>query len=139
MDAKATGNSCWIQQVTPPSSDVVVRFLLTYENVSHSVQRNVVISTIIPPGMTLIPDSTFIYDTNFPAGTPDRSNNIGQGGIIIGSYYPAAFAYVAFSLEVPSSEVLTCGINYLPVTGQVQPSDQGIYRNTAIVVAARAC
>jgi hypothetical protein len=122
MDAKATGNGCWIQQVAPSSSDVVVRFLLTYENVSHSVQKNVVISALISPGMTLIPGSTFLYDTDNAAGLLDHSNNIGRGGIIIGSYDPGAFAYIAFSLEVPSHEDLTCGIDYLPVTGQVQAS-----------------
>jgi uncharacterized repeat protein (TIGR01451 family) len=139
MDAKATGNECWIQQVTPSSSDVVVRFLLTYENVSHSVQKNVVISALIPPGMTLIPGSTFLYDTDSPAGLLDHSNNIGRGGIIIGSYAPGAFAYIVFSLEVPSNEDFTCGIDYLPVTGQVQASSGRLYRNTAIVAVTRDC
>jgi len=139
MDAKATGNGCWIPQVTLSSSDVVVRVLLTYENVSHSVQKNVIISTALPPGMTLIPGSTFLYDTDSPAGITDRSNNIGGGGIIIGSYDPGAFAYVVFSLEVPSTEALACGTNYLPVTGQVQASGGRIYRNTAIVTVTRKC
>ena len=139
MDAKATGNGCWIPQVTPSSSDVVVRFLLTYENLSRSVQRDVIISAALPSGMTLIPGSTFLYDTDSPAGIGDRSNNIGNSGIVIGSYKPGAFAYVVFSLELPLAESLTCGINYLPVTGQVQTSGAKAYRNTAIVAVTRKC
>jgi uncharacterized repeat protein (TIGR01451 family) len=139
MDAEAAGDGCWIQQVTPSSSDVVVRFLLTYENVSRAVQRNVIISTVIPPGMTLIPGSTFLYDTDNPTGLLDHSSNIGDGGIIIGSYDPGAWAYVVFSLEVPSPEALTCGTDYLPVTGQVEVPGGRLYRNTAIVAVTRNC
>jgi hypothetical protein len=138
VDAKISGSSCWLQQVNPSLSDVVVRFLLTYQNDSHSVQRNVALYVVLPSGMSLVPQSTFIYNTSYPAGTPDRSDDIDRNGILIGNYLPGGGAYAVFSVKLPSSQALSCGISYLPVVGSVQV--QGTrYNNSSMVEMSRAC
>jgi hypothetical protein len=90
--------------------------------------------------MTLIPGSTSLYDSNFPAGLSDHSNNINRSGIIIGAFGPGGGAYVVFNLEISSRKALICGMNYLPVVGQVQTSDAGdTYRNATVVALEKNC
>jgi len=139
MDVKASGSQCWKPLATVQESAVVARFLVTYVNTSKSVQRDVAVAADLPPGMSLVPDSTFIYNSAYPKGTPDTSNNIGGGGVLIGSYYPRAAAYVVFSLEIPERALLSCGAVYLPVTAKVYAAGTATYRNSAVVAINNMC
>lgn len=138
IQAAVSHAQCWAQLVHPSQVEVVTEFLISYQNLSRSVERNVIVSATIPPGMSLVHGSTFIYNGNHPNGLIDRSNYIGFGSLDIGDYAPGATGYVAFSLEINYNS-LACAPEYLPVTGMVKFDGGKDHQNSAIVAFDKNC
>ena len=93
----------------------------------------------MPPKMWLVPNSTYIVNSTYPKGKSDSSNNIINGGLIIGNYGSGANAYVTFSAVVASAGDLACGWNDFRGVGVVHPAGMGEYYNTADLEVGKTC
>jgi hypothetical protein len=139
LTGKLSSNACWSQYLAPVIPGSTARFLISYRNLSHLVQQKVVLRVILPAGFLLVPNSTWLYDGSYPKGIEDTSNNLAEGGLIIGSYYPAATAYVTFSVAVPFGNKMSCGWNDFHPTAIAQPDGMAEFYNRAGLEVAKQC
>src|ERR1035441_2743585 len=142
MDAKAsavpTTSTCWKTVISAKPGDTI-RYLITYENGSTTLQKNVVIRVNLAPRMTLIPNSTYIADESNPNSILYYSNNIATGGIVIGNYDSGANAYVVFAVTIPFPSNLACGRSEFTSVGVARPATLDEYDNSAIINVTKAC
>jgi uncharacterized repeat protein (TIGR01451 family) len=139
MEQKALGTPCWTAELAPVSPGAIIRYIITYENLSYSVQHNVIIRASLPPKVSLVPNSTYIYNSSFPKGLLAQDNAVDDGGVIIGNYSSGAGAYVVFSAAVPFGSDLTCGWNDFRAVGVVHPSGLDEFYNTAEIQVDKTC
>jgi uncharacterized repeat protein (TIGR01451 family) len=140
LNAEATGsNDCWSQTLSPAEPGEHIKFLVSYRNISNSIQHQVVVGANLPPKMLLVPYTSTIWNASYPKGTPDVSNNVGKGGLNIGTYAPHANAYVEFTLATPPAADLACGTTTFKTVGVVRPEHLDNYSNTATVDVIRDC
>jgi uncharacterized repeat protein (TIGR01451 family) len=147
-DASSPAEHCWTQHVSPVAPATVLKYLVTYQNSSRLEEDQVYVKATIPPGTYFVPGSTRLFNQSNPKGTLLTSNNLTQGGVVIGNYNPLGGAYVEFSVALPESSDVACGwTNYRLVAAigghgvdsvhHVSVLDQ--YYNTAIVDMYRDC
>lgn len=139
LTEKKSPNECWSEYLAPIIPGSTVRFLISYGDASHQIQRNVVVRIILPTGFELIPNTTRLYNTNHPKGIFDTQNDIAKGGVEIGSYYSGAWAYVTFSLAVPFGDGMSCGWNEIRPTVIIQPTKKSAFYNKSILEVAKKC
>jgi uncharacterized repeat protein (TIGR01451 family) len=116
-----------------------MKYLITYQNIGNTVENNVIIADNLPPGMTLVPNTTLIFNSTSPNGASDTANNIASGGTNIGNYNPGAGAYVEFDVNLPQTSTLSCGLNEFRNVGIAQPQGMDQYYNTAITDVTKTC
>lgn len=131
-------NNAWSNDNTAQPGDTL-KYMITYENIGNSAENNVAIGDNLPPNMTIVPNTTTIYNSTYPNGTPDTSNNITNGGIDIGSYNPGATAYVVFEAKIADASSLACGVNEFRNVGVAQPQGMDAYYNTAVTDVTNNC
>jgi hypothetical protein len=117
IDVATTKPACWTQGLSPVNPGTTLRYLIEYYNSSKFPEPNVVIGVNLAPGVKLIPNTTLIYNGEFPHGTPDNANNIASGGVDIGNYKPGAGAYVQFDAALPLAGGADCGWNKFSTVG----------------------
>lgn len=140
LTEKLSLSTCWSQYLAPVIPGSIVRFLISYRNLTHLIQRNVVVRVNLPAGFQLVPNSTRIYDPDSGSkGIEDTSNNLAGGGIIIGNYASGAWAYITFSLAVPFDSKMSCGWNDFHPVGIIQPERMAQFYNIADLEVARQC
>lgn len=131
---------CWTQILSPVNPGTTVTYLMTYVNRTKRVQYHVAVKALLPSGVLLVPNTTSIFNTSFPNGTPDSSNYITQGGIIIGSYDPGATAYVRFAAGLPGPLAVRCGWTKLSAVGEeFTVGSSSVSKSTAIAEMYRSC
>lgn len=139
IEQKAQGTPCWTSELSPVPPGSTIRYLVTYENISHSGQDNVFIHVTLPPRMSLIPNSTYLYNSNYPKGLLVQNNDIADGGEIIGGYAPGGGAYIVFSVAIPFSSDLTCGWNAFQAVALAQPRGIADFYGTAGSQVDKTC
>jgi uncharacterized repeat protein (TIGR01451 family) len=130
-------SNAWSNNNTAKPGDTL-KYMITYQNVGNTEQKNVVIGDNLPPEMTLVPNTTLLYNSAYN-GKLLSTNNITSGGVTIGSYMPGATAYIVFEVKVPSVTELACGNTEFRNVGVVQPQGMGQYYNTAITNVMKQC
>lgn len=139
LEVKAPTTPCWQTTVTAPPDGGTVRYLFTYENNSKSVQKNVVIGLNLAPKSWVVPNTTTIYNSLFPKGTPDLANNIASGGINIGNYDPGAVGYVTVTVATLLPPGLDCGTTTYTQVATVHPQGLDYFENSAVVKETKPC
>jgi hypothetical protein len=139
LTEKFSLSSCWSQYLAPVIPGSTVRLLISYRNLSHFVQRNVVVRVELPAGFQVMPNTTSLYNSNYPKGLYVTDNDLSEGGDEIGSYYPGAAAYVTFYLAVPFGDNVSCGWTDFQPTVIAQPNGMAEFSNRAELEVARQC
>ena len=114
-------------------------YLISYQNTGNTVQHDVIIRDSLPPHMTLVPGTTKLANATYPQGKAVASNDVANGGIIIGNYGAGANAYVTFDVKIDDASKLSCGTNEFRNVGVAHPKDMNEYYNTAITMVNKEC
>lgn len=101
----------WYKAVEAKVGDRI-EIQIGYYNTSNESQKNVAIKDILPNNLKYIEGSTMLKNSNYPDGVSIVEDSLVDNGIKIGSYAPAANAYVMFTAEVVNND-LVCGANAL--------------------------
>jgi hypothetical protein len=113
--------------------------MITYQNTGNTVENQVVIRDNLPPKMTLVPGTTYLFDVSHPSGYLFPDNNVTQGGENIGNFGAGANAYVTFQVKVPTADQLVCGLTQFTNVGVVHPQGMNEFENSAIVNVTKQC
>ncbi len=64
--------------------------MLRYANTGTTQQNNVILVDRLPEGMTLVPNSTFLKNSNHPTNDykPENQTGIINGGLSVGNHAP---------------------------------------------------
>lgn len=116
-----------------------LKYKISYKNNGNSRQEDVVIRDSLPNKMSLVPDSTYLYNATNPNGVLYNSNNITRGGIVIGDYGPGAIAYIVFQVKVPAADQLNCGSITFTNVGVAQPKGGNEYYDQAVTTVTKTC
>lgn len=138
IDVSSSSQPCWEAYASVGPGETV-RNMISYENLSTSEQDNVVVSTNLPPGVTLLPNTTVLYNSANPNGTVYQSNDIDNGGISIGNYDPGGGAYITFTVAMPFSQNLQCGNTDIRTVGIVHPEAMNQFYNTVEQEVVKSC
>lgn len=116
-----------------------MEYLITYQNIGNTKHEDVVIRDNLPPKMQYVPGSTYLTNSTNPSGVKYASDNITNGGIVIGGYNPGAGGYVKFDVTVPAANQLACGVTEFRNVGVAKPKGFNEYYNTAITKVTKEC
>ena len=130
---------CWASSIVLAQSPARITYELAYRNTSSSLQSNVTVRVELPPGVSLIPHTTFLANSNYPQGKAVDTDAIASAGIVVGGYLPGGTAYLKFDAISPYPTELACGTTTLRVVGTVQPENMDYYYNTADILVTRDC
>lgn len=113
---------------------------IRYQNGSDALQEDVVVRVSLPPTMQLVPNSTdYLNGSTDGEWEQVDSNNLADGGVVLGSYEPGGALYVRFDVTVPFESDLECGTHDFRVVGVVQPDGLDEHYNTTQIALVRNC
>lgn len=135
---EANQTNAWVTSNTANPGDTL-KYLITYKNAGNTVQNQVLIRDNLPPQMTLVSGSTYVYNQAHPDGIQIPDNDITAGGIDIGNYGAGAIAYIELQAQVPQASALGCGTNLFQNVGGAQPQGMQWYYNVASTVVNKTC
>lgn len=127
----------WSTNNTANPGDTL-KYLLTYTNTGNTTQTHVIIRDVLPAGLTLVPGTTYLYDSSNINGVKVM-DTIAQGGVDTGSFTPNAGSEIEFQAKVASADQLACGNNSLTNMAVAQPQGMQQYYNTATTVVSKTC
>lgn len=114
-----------------------VDFQLYLKNTGGLNQTTVSIKDILPTGLTYVPDTTYVRDSQ---GLRKVNDGITAGGMTMGSYLPNGDVYVKFTAKVAANEALTvCGPNTLVNKMSATTAESGTKTDTATVTVNKTC
>lgn len=128
----------WSQSNKAMPGDTL-KYKISYTNNGNTNQTNVVIRDSLPVKMSLVPNSTYLYNQTNPSGVLYKSDNITHGGIVAGNYGPGAIAFVTFKVKVPAATELNCGETTFTNVGVVQPKGFNEYYDSAKTTVNKVC
>lgn len=130
-DVRLSGTKDWQDKITV-NKGATVEYELSYENTGNTQQDDVVLTDILPAGVTYIPGSTKLYDVASPDGKK-MEDKMANGGLNIGNYTKGSNAFLVFSARIDGEP---CSV--LTNTAGVQ-TDNGNLQDTATVTVAGDC
>jgi uncharacterized repeat protein (TIGR01451 family) len=116
-----------------------LRYKIEYKNSGNTEQKKVVIRDSLPVKMNLVPNTSVLYNSNNPKGKKLTSNNVTNGGIIIGDYLPGGNAVVVFEVDMPKADALPCGNTTFTNVGVARPEGMNEYYNVAKTTTNKKC
>lgn len=134
----ATESNKWSSNNTAKPGDTL-KYLISYQNTGNTAQSNVIIRDSLPPHMTLVPGTTKLANSTYPQSKAVSSDDVVNGGIVIGNYGAGANAYVTFEVKIDAADKLACGNNEFRNVGVAHPQGMSEYYNTAITMAHKDC
>lgn len=134
----ASQSNQWSANNTAQPGDTM-KYMITYKNTGNTGESNVIIRDLLPKGLTYVPGSTMLYNSNYPNGIAVTNDDIIQGGENIGGYNPGGNAYVVFQATIAGASQLSCGENTITNTGYAQPSGMPEYYATATTMVSNTC
>jgi uncharacterized repeat protein (TIGR01451 family) len=132
------GTDKWSNKNTARPGDTL-SYLISYKNTGNTVQHDVIIRDSLPPHMTLVPGTTKLANATYPQGKAVASNDVVNGGIIIGNYGAGANAFVTFDVKIDDASKLSCGENEFGNVGVAHPKELNEYYNTAFTKVTKTC
>lgn len=94
-----------------------VDYMITYENTGSTRQSDVLVKDQLPQGMTYVPGSTMLANSEHPNGVK-TDEGVTVNGLNVGNYNPNGDAYVKLSAKV-GEELQACGVNELVNTATI--------------------
>lgn len=134
---RKNGTSTWNENIAVNAGDKV-DYLITYKNTGTTTQNDVIISDVLPKGLTYVNGTTYLVNSTNPNGLKVSDNIVTAGGINIGNYNSGATAYVKFTAEVSSADKFNCGTNTITNTGSVR-TNNGTKTDPATVTVTKTC
>ena len=134
--ASETGKYSHANSVSPSE---VLKYKISYKNNGNTDQADVVIRDSLPVKMSLIPGTTYLYNSTNPNGVKYNSDNITHGGIVVGGYKPGGIAYITFEVKAPAADVLTCGQTTFTNVGVAQPKGMNEFYDKADTTVNKVC
>jgi len=131
------GETNWTKTVTANPADTL-QYRITYKNAGEVNQYNVVVKDTLPAGISYVPGSSILTNTNNPNGKVVNDDVVASTGINIGSYKPGSIAYLQFNAKVSASDNLVCGTNVF-VNKQRTTVNGGFIEDTATTTVTRTC
>lgn len=120
-----------------------VEWRLEFKNNGSTQLKDVKIVDEVPAGLVVVPGSVKLYNTSNPSGYayPDSAiqANGRQVNVNIGTYNPAAGAFVTFKTTVPVEKELKCGVNKYLNLAYATPEGTGTVSDGADVTVERKC
>ena len=87
-----------------------------------------------------MPNTTTLFNTNFPDGSDEGRDAIIQiGGLGIGFYAPGSNAYVHIKVSTPRIELIECGDNHFPIYGSIYAPGEALTSDVAYVDITKKC
>lgn len=135
---RKAGDTTWAKSVTVNPGDTL-QYKITYKNAGEVNEYNVVVKDTLPAGITYVPGSSVLTNTNFPNGSTVSDSVVTSNGINIGSYKPGSVATLVFNAKVPAnSNSLVCGENTFTNTERTI-ANGGYLEDTANAVINKTC
>ncbi len=116
-----------------------VNYRITVKNTGSASLRNVHLKDQLPVGVSMIPGTASILDSNNPnAAKIKDGDGIVAGGINIGHFGAGSNAFIVFDAKV-TKDLPACGKNIMVNTAIATPEGQTPKQDTADVTASREC
>ncbi len=126
----------WKKSVTA-NPDQTVEWRIAFNNTGSTQLGNVTVLDQVPNGLTVVPGSVKLYNTNSPNGFTVSDSSIQANGrqvnVNIGTYNPNSNAFVLLKTKTPASKDMDCGTKQFTNEAFVTPSGQGTVNDTANV------
>ncbi|QQS69438.1 DUF11 domain-containing protein [Candidatus Saccharibacteria bacterium] len=135
---RAKGSTEWVRSMAGQPGQTV-QYQIAYKNTGNTTQSDVAFRDQLPAGVTYVPGSAKLKNTNFPNGTAISDSIVASNGVIVGTYLPGGAGYVMFEAVLPTVDKLACGSNLLRNLAFVQPKGMNYYYNTADVTVNKTC
>lgn len=117
---RAKGSTEWVRSMAGQPGQTV-QYQIAYKNTGNTTQSDVAFRDQLPAGVTYVPGSAKLKNTNFPNGTAISDSIVASNGVIVGTYLPGGAGYVMFEAVLPTVDKLACGSNLLRNLAFVQP------------------
>jgi uncharacterized repeat protein (TIGR01451 family)/LPXTG-motif cell wall-anchored protein len=132
------GGKTWTTNATS-SPDATVLYRVIYTNTGTTNQDNISVRDTLPNGVSYVTGSTLVANASTNGSYKATVDGITANGLAIGSYSPAANAYVKFSAKLPSNTALpVCGPNTLTNVARITTSG-GYKESSAVVTINKTC
>lgn len=137
---RKAGDTEWKESVAAKTGDTV-DYMIRYANSGTTAQNSVVIVDKLPEGMSLVPNSTFLKNSNHTTNDykPENQTGIINGGLSVGNHAPGGVSYVKFSAKVSDESKLKCGPNTLKNWAYGAPTGQPPVSDDADVTVPKEC
>jgi len=123
--------------VTKPDSTVIYK--VAYTNTGSTKQENVNLSDKLPTGVTYVPGSSLIANSETKGSYAKEIDGITTTGVNIGSYAPnGGNAFFKFSAKTPAADALKCGTNIFKNTARATTSS-GYKESSADITINKVC
>ena len=132
------GDSTWSKNITTQPG-ATVSYQLAFANTGSEQLQNVDLRDQLPTGLTMVHDSSTLYDGSNPKGINLETDAVDSStGVNIGTYDPTAGAYLVFKATVADASQLQCGANTIVNTGEAWVGSQSA-TDTATVTVNKTC
>lgn len=137
---RKTGETEWKETVAVKANDTV-EYMIRYANTGQATQEKVVIVDKLPAGMTLVPNSTYLKNSNHNTNDyqPENQTGIVSGGLSVGNHAAGGVSYVKFSAKVAEMDKLVCGPNTLKNWAYGSPAGSEPASDDADVTVEKEC
>lgn len=129
MEARLKGTKHWTEEVFANAGDEI-EMRIEYKNLTAEEVHDVMIRDVLPDNLQYVPQSTYLYNANYPDGVLIDEQTVTTSGINIGNYDALKDAYIQFSCVVVdiSLKKLTQLVNWASATvnGEVFKDDVSI-------------
>lgn len=136
------GSTDWKESLNAKPGDTV-SWLVTFENVGQTELKNVKVVDEVPAGLTVVPGTVKLVNTNFPTGWayPDTAiqANGRQINVDIGTYPAGSGAYVTFRTKIADAKDLKCGDTKIVNKAFATPEGYGAIWDDANVNVNKEC
>lgn len=120
-----------------------VDWRIEFKNNGSTQLKDVKVVDEVPAGLAIVPGSVKLYNTSNPSGYTYPDSAIQASGrqinVNIGTYNPAAGAFVTFKTKVPEAKDLKCGVNKYLNLAYATPEGSGTVSDGADVTVEKKC
>ncbi|MBQ3476149.1 DUF11 domain-containing protein [Candidatus Saccharibacteria bacterium] len=133
------GTKTWSESVNAKVGDEV-EYQIEYVNLLSEQVKDVMIRDVLPTNVEYVPNSTYLYNSNYQNGVLLKENTLTTTGINIGAYNAKGNAYVRFTGKVVD-KTMACGnnqlVNWASATVSGSSVENAVYKDDASVMVLK--
>lgn len=134
----ASESNKWSANNTAKPGDTM-KYMIKYENTGNAQQDDVIIRDSLPGHLTIVPNSTKLYNSQFPNGKTAPDDNIINGGLNAGNYAGGGGAYVTFEAKLDDASKFQCGTTTITNVGSAKPKGMSEYYGNSVTTVTKDC